>query len=284
MMNRACAIAILCLAAELCAAQAKPAAQSSAYSIRSKVDWRARTLSIDIELDLAAAGLKMPDARLAAERMIERDLPGLAKDAVFSLQADSYRSVEDAVADGSFDPERLIALTDLARPGRLAFTGDMRKFQAAYSLDLDSIAALFPSSASSAPIRVPLESRPTRAYTGIVIYAKGLLPVHGEAADGRAAPCLFPRIFDSLMNPVLDKTLVLPEDLAEGGVLGYTDAMGVAAGERVGSDPMRVMAVGLFGDKRTDYLISRDDALRILSSADNRALLREGKVVVVLGD
>jgi hypothetical protein len=251
------------------------------YSSRTRVDWKARVLSIDIELDLAAAGLKLPEGRLQAERMIELDVAGLAKDAVLSLQADSWRTIEDRVDDGSFDSESLVALAGFARIERSSFSRDMRRFLATYSLSLDAIASLFLSGASPSPIRVPLESMPTRAYSGIVIYAKGPLPVHGEGVTGAAAPCLFPRIYDSNMNLILDASMLLPDSLAEGGVLGYASGIGVEAGERVGSDPMRVMALELFGDRRTDYVISREDALRILSSPGNRELLRQGRVVVV---
>jgi hypothetical protein len=185
------------------------------------------------------------------------------------------------VADGSFDPEALVALASLAVLQRSSLSKDMGKFLATYALKLDAIASLFLSGARPTPIRAPLESRPTRDYSGIVIYAKGMLPLHGETGEGAATPCLFPRVYDADMKLVLDKSLVLPEALADGGVLGYASGLGVAAGERVGMDPLRVMAVQLFGDRRTDYVISRDDALRILSSAANRELLRQGKVVVV---
>jgi len=257
-----------------------------AYVIRSKVDWKARVLSIDVELDMAAAGLKMPEGRLEAQRMVEHDFPGLAKDAVFALQADSHRTIEAAVADGSLDADRLVGLSSLARLEHSSLSKDMRRFLATYGLDLNAIASLFLSGAQSAPIRPPLEARSTRNYSGIVVYAKGSLPVHGESVEGRAAPCLFPRIYDGEMKLLLDRSVVVPEVLARegmpGGVLGYASALGIEAGERVGGDPMRVKATELFGDARCDYVISREDALRILSSPGNRELLRQGKVVVVL--
>jgi hypothetical protein len=245
------------------------------------IDWKARILYIEVELDMATARLRLPEGRLAAERMMEHDLPALAKKAVFALQADSYRTIEDTVGDGSLDPGALIPLADLVRIERSSFSMDMRKFLSTYSLHLDTVASLFLTGTSPSPIRAPLESRPTRAYSGIVIYAKGSLPVHGENVEGEARPCLFPRVYDSQMNLVLDRSVVVPEALANGGVLGYDSGMGVEVGNRVGSDPMRVMALELFGDHRTDYVISREDALRILSTAGNRELLRQGKVVVV---
>ena len=88
------------------------------------------------------------------------------------------------------------------------------------------------------------------------------------------------------MNLVLDRSLVAPEALSgKDGGGGRSPrlrlGLGVEAGARVGADPMRVMALELFGDSRTDYVISREDALRILSSPGNRELLRQGRVVVV---
>jgi hypothetical protein len=280
----ALAAALPCLAASDGAGNAAAAGDRPMYSTRASVDWKGRVLTVEVELDLAAAGLRLPEGRLTAERMVEHDIPALAKDAVFSLQADSHRRVEDAVADGTIGPEALIALGGLFRVESSSLSKDMRRFISTYSLRLDAVASLFLTGASPSSIRAPLETLPTRDYTGIVIYAKGSLPVHGEDVEGEARPCLFPRVYDSDMDLVLDRSLVLPEVLsgaADGGVLGYASAVGVEAGERVGSDPMRIMAIGLFGDQRTDYIVSREDALRILSSAGNRELLRRGKVVVV---
>jgi hypothetical protein len=277
------------LALAVCGAQESPRGtppEKAAYAATSRIDWKERVLRVDVELDMVAAGLRMPEGRLAAERMMERDIASLAKDAVFALQADSHGTIEAAVAEGSFEPEKLVALTGMARVERSSFSRDMRKFTKTYALSLDAVASLFLTGAEPSPIRAPLELMPTRDYTGIVIYAKGRLPVRGEEIDGKAAPCLFPRVYDSEMHLLLDRSVVAPEILARdgpsGGVLGYASGLGVEAGARVGGDPMRVMAAQLFGDARTDYVISREDALRILSSSGNRELLRQGKIVVIL--
>jgi hypothetical protein len=282
-------LAFACLAGGSLAAEgAAEGVPPSPYSVSAKTDWRQRELRVEVRLNLAAAGLKMPGARLEAERMTDRDVPGLAKAAVLSLQADSYRTIGAAAADGTIDAERIAALAGAARAESAAFTADMREFVSSYVLGLDAVSALFLTGARPSPIRAPLEELATRDYTGIVIYARGELPVRGEGLAGKAAPCLFPRIYDEGMRLLLDRTLVEPEVLAaagpEGGVLGYAAALGPEAGARVGGDPMRVMAVALFGDDRTDYVISREDALRILSSPADRELLRRGRVVVVLGD
>jgi hypothetical protein len=297
-MNRRIALAaeailgllLLFATAEPLAGETGPAAAASAaadpsgapYKVAATIDWKSRVLSLRVVLDLEAAGLRLPSGRLEAQRMTERDLAGLAKDEVFSVRFDSYRDVEDTIADGTLDAQRILSLPGAARLASSALTKDLRGYAAEYELGLDSIAALYLDGYSPAPSRQPIDAVPTRDYTGIVVYAKGELPVRGEAVEGKAAPCLFPRIFDDRMRLVLDRDMVAPEALASGGVLGYADAIGFEAGSRVGGDPLRVMARELFGDGRTDYVISSQDALRILSSPANRELLRQGKVVVVL--
>jgi hypothetical protein len=62
--------------------------------------------------------------------------------------------------------------------------------------------------------------------------------------------------------------------------VGYASA--IPNGDRVGDDPLLVMATAIFGTDRTDLVISRDDATAILGLSANRDLLREGKVTIVL--
>ena len=51
---------------------------------------------------------------------------------------------------------------------------------------------------------------------------------------------------------------------------------------RIGSDPLHIKARKVYGHLRTDPIISREDALKILSVPENVKLLQEGKVVILL--
>jgi hypothetical protein len=51
---------------------------------------------------------------------------------------------------------------------------------------------------------------------------------------------------------------------------------------RVGTNPLRIMARGVFGETPTDPIIDREDARVNLTSEVNRRLLREGRVALVL--
>jgi hypothetical protein len=286
-LTAALAVALLLPASRASAeASTEAPASPSVYKTHVRIDWKERVLKLDVELDLAAAGLRMPEGRLDAERMLDRDIGGLEKDAVFAIQVDSHRTIGDAIEDGSFETDRLIELVGIIRTETSSFSKDMRFFRATYALGLESLSSLFLNGGRPTPVRAPLEEKNGRAYSGIVIYAKGSLPVHGEGVEDKAKPCLFPRIYDSDMNLIFDKGIVAPAVLAQdgpsGGVLGYAAGLGVEAETRVGGDPLRVIAKELFGDDRTDYIISREDALRILSGESNRELLRQGKVLVVL--
>jgi outer membrane protein OmpA-like peptidoglycan-associated protein len=84
------------------------------------------------------------------------------------------------------------------------------------------------------------------------------------------------------MNLLYEKNMVDPAIARESGIVEYTaDADETAYEDRVGADPLRINARELFGQYRTDPVISKDDALKILSLPENRALLREGKVAIL---
>jgi hypothetical protein len=50
----------------------------------------------------------------------------------------------------------------------------------------------------------------------------------------------------------------------------------------VGDKPLRILARGVYGIRPTDPVIDAEDARTIIAGEENRRLLREGKVVIVL--
>ncbi|MDA8425251.1 MAG: hypothetical protein M0Z80_03860 [Treponema sp.] len=255
-------------------------APASPYHVDTTLDWGRRVLRVRVSLDMVSAGLALPEGRLEAERMIDRDLSGLVKDRIFSLQVDSHRTVRDTIMDGSLDAEKLIALDGDARRLESSFSRDMRSLIATYEFSLDAVGALYVLHSEALPAPTALGWSPARAHTGIVIVANGKLPVHGERVSDRLRPCLFPRVFDSGMRLLLGKDRVEPAVLRAQGEVGY--AAEVPSGERAGDDPLLIMAAEIFGTDRTDLVISRDDANAILELRENRDLLRQGKVTIVL--
>jgi hypothetical protein len=94
------------------------------------------------------------------------------------------------------------------------------------------------------------------------------------------------------MNLVYDRTMTNPADTR--GVIKYINlneifaatpsGVDAALEERIGTNPLRVIAREVYGAVPTDLVIDRDDALLVLSSENNRKLLREGRVIFAIGN
>ena len=85
------------------------------------------------------------------------------------------------------------------------------------------------------------------------------------------------------MNLIYERNMGDPQHEARNGMVRY----GWRDGENdytstVGIDPLRISARKVYGRFRTDPVISRNDALKILSVPENLELLKEGRVVVLL--
>lgn len=252
------------------------------FTVQAELDWKARSLDFRVDLRLAAYGLRLPQGRAEAESRIKALLPGILKDLVLALPVDSRRDIEACIADSSIEVGELGALAEKAIADSSTFTRDFRAFGIDYSLALSEVEALLIRHRSPLGPAIPIEGRASRPYSGIVIYAKSSLPVRGERTNSKLAPCLFPRIYDDSMTLILDRNGVAPEALAAWGELGYATVLDRHALARVGDDPLRIDATGIFGNLRTDLVIPRDEALKILVLPENLALLSQGRVLIIV--
>ena len=273
--------AVLALSSAL--ALASTASAPSPFGCDVQMDWSAGVIEARVELDLGLAGIRLPSGRSQADSVLTAAIPSLIRDRVLAVPLDSYRTVGDSLSDGTLEPSALDGFLEGGRRLESALSRDAQKLTARYAWSLTDLAGLYVR--HSRP-QEPAEAGrflATRDYSGIVVYAKGSLPVRGERRESGLRPCLLPRMFDEDMNAVLERNFVDPEALRSWGCVGYAaDLDDPVVQARAGSDPLRIMASGVFGTARTDAVITGDDALRILGSPANRRLLREGRVVFVL--
>ena len=131
----------------------------------------------------------------------------------------------------------------------------------------------------------PIDLIPSRAYSGIIIDARGSYPVHGEYVKSEVFPCFFPTIWDDQMNIVYEKGIVNPEVVKKTGLndFHYSDDI-LTYSDRVGIDPLYIRTQEVYGRNRTDPIIRREDALKILTIPENLKLLEQGKVVILLDE
>jgi hypothetical protein len=275
----------LAISEPLAQAANAPSAEATTAGFGSSiaVDWPAAIIRAEVELNLAALGFSLPSGRSQADRSLEAAVPDLVRGAVLGVELDSYRTVADSLLDGSLAPSLLEAFLERGRRTRSSLSRDLTRLQATYEWRLADLAELYVRHRVPLDLPEPPRYAPTRAYTGIVIFAQGQYEVRGEHRAGGIRPCLFPRLYDGDMRLLMERNLVAPEALRARGLVGYAYALDDPAIEtRVGDSPLRVVASELFGSRRTDAVISVEDALKILGSPENRALVREGRVVIII--
>jgi len=106
-----------------------------------------------------------------------------------------------------------------------------------------------------------------------------------------AVPCLFPKIWDSEMNLIYERSMLVsrnspmvryfsPKSIFQNNPSGLSLELREIVGER----PLRIFACGVFGIKPTDLIIDRSDAMLIISSEENRELLSQGRVAIILDE
>ena len=91
------------------------------------------------------------------------------------------------------------------------FTPDASKLYSTNTLDVDKIGKLLVRHNYGYSQEEPIDIVPSRAYTGIIIDARGKLTVHGEFVNDKVSACFFPTIWDENMNIIYEKNTANPE-------------------------------------------------------------------------
>lgn len=257
-------------------------AESRAITTRSTMSWDSAVVQSVITLDAKKKGIALPTGREAALQMLDMETPALLKDSLFSVLANSGERLGDSVETGRISLTSLYRVIDSGKKGAPYFSLDLKSVSMTHAITLAELGSLYVTHSRPYEPKEPLETVRTRPFTGILIDARGAKPVHGEYSQETIEPCLFPRIWDTDMNLLYEKNMVDPAVAREQGIVEYTaDTDESAYEDRIGTDPLRINVRELFGQYRTDPVVSKDDALKVLSLPENRALLREGRVVIL---
>ncbi len=266
------------------AAGAAPLIDEPGFTVTSSVDWVAGNITVEARRTLDPAVPSPVRAKGDAEAFLDARMPDLLTRVISPLRVDSTHLYADML---SADPALFARVNDTAlavRPSELFLTTDLTVLVARYTLPLfgaQGIAVpLVPAAAT--PIRRWLGDVTTRKYTGLLIFAKGMLPEAGTTRMLAARPALFPRIWDEQMDLVLDRSMCDPDALSRWGEVGYSEDVDDPAFDlRVGALPLRLAARGVRGEASTDIIISTDGAHQLLALPENIELLRQGKICIV---
>lgn len=259
--------------------------------ITGAVNWETLELNARVSLDLEAAGIRIPVGRAHGERLINNEYLRLIRPNILNLQVDSSTTIGDLVASGHLsllDVETFALQADRIPP---ALSPDLRNMSSSYTICLRRISTALLRHTRPMEVMRTLTPVSTANYTGIIIIATESLPVHGMIGTALAAPSLFPRIWDTNMNLIFERNML---DLSAPAMVRYATAESIfrrtpsglspELSALVGERPLRIFARGVFGSSPTDLIIDHADALRIISTAENRSLLTQGRVAIIVDD
>jgi hypothetical protein len=244
-----------------------------------------------VSLNLASAGVRLPSGRMQAESILRANYIRLVRPSILGLQVDSSSTIADLVNRGEFSLYEIEVLALNAKIVPPALSPDMLNMTAAYTIPLSGISSVLSRHTRVIPAARTLTPVSSARYTGIIIIAPEEVPVHGMRASALAVPCLFPKIWDSEMNLIYDRTMQESREKPMAYYCGVNSifqnnpsGLSPELQKIVGDRPLRIFASGVYGIKPTDLIIDRNDAMLIISSDDNRRLLAEGKVALILND
>ncbi|MDR3311655.1 MAG: OmpA family protein [Spirochaetaceae bacterium] len=258
---------------------------SGALSAASFIDWTQHTLTSDLSLDMRAAGLAMPAGKNSARAAVISRIPALLKDAVLSTNVDSETQLGDMVSRRGLNLEDISQIIDSGKQSVGHFSLDGNTFFITHRLNLESLYTPLVRHRVPYTPKTPLEQTATRPYTGILIDARGMLPVQGEFISARGEACFFPKIWDETMDLLYERGMMDVEGAKKNGIAGYDYSSDEGRyRSRIGANPLRIIARKIFGLNHTDPVISREDALKILSSSENLTLLENGRIVILLDE
>ena len=265
---------------------------SRGATIRGFLDWEKGTISASVELSLANTGIRLPTGRMRAEEILEDEFWRLLRPYILSMQVDSSSTIYDLIMRGELSLSEFDRLEYYIEKIPPRFSSSLNSLSSDYTIAIEKIAAHLPLGPGVRVPPRPFVVTPTANYTGIVIIADTPLPIHGRHTSSLLMPSLHPRIWDSEMNLIFERGMLEDAKSTAPAVFAPRDSIfrPTASGlesriaEVVGNNPLRIIAGGVYGINPTDPVINRDDALLILSSENNRQLLREGRIAIIVNN
>ena len=245
-------------------------------------NWETETIDSVISLDIDKTGLRLPSDRNESFYIIERYIPSRLKNIYLSIIVDSSHRLGNYLAEQKVDLNSLNAVIEKGKRTPPYFSTDLKHAVVKNTTRTHEIAKLFIKHKIPYTPAVPPSTPVSKVYSGILIDARGFLPVHGEYVKEKLRPCIFPKIWDTEMSQIYEKNMVDPALALNKSIAVYSSTLDESAyRDRIGTTPLRILARGVFGQNRTDPIISAEDSGQILSRPENLKLLKEGKIVII---
>jgi len=251
-----------------------------------EVDWQRGVLILECSSGLDPQISNLSRARFQAEEQIQLQLPAVFLDSLFPVTLDSFYSVGEYLKENT---KAALWLSEAAQATGKTYTHlstDLREVVVRYDFPFfGESGVILPllTHTGGFPMEMYLGYVPTRDFPGLVIYARGSYPSYGKEGEEKVNPALFLRIFDEQMNLVLEREMCNPQSLKKWGMAAYSYSLDETLFlPRIGANPLRTMARGVFGKNGTDIIIPNKTARQLLAAESNQRLLREGRILIIL--
>ncbi len=249
----------------------------------SSINWITKEFVTNISLDAKKADIQMPSGKKVASTYIKSKMLPLVQPPLLSLFENSENDLSEAVIKEDITLDQVYNFIMSGHKTPDVFSKDLNYLKTTNTTNVNDIGKLLVRHNYAYNPQKPIESVPSRAFSGIIIDARGAFPVHGEYVKSEVYACFFPEIWDDQMNRIYEKNIVSPATVTSKGLVSYHYSDDISYYEdRVGTDPLYIKASQVYGRNRTDPVIKHKDALKILTLPENVKLLQEGKVVILL--
>lgn len=263
-------------------AQGHVSEKDAVMTSSSFVNWTKNTFASDVAFNIEKAGIPLPSGKSTSVKEIEMKLPILVKNPLLSLYVDDTKTLGDLVLDGTVTLESLTRIIDNSKKTPAVFTND-GLLLTKHTIDMNDISSSLVKHHTLYKKMQPIDQVASREYTGIVLDARGSLPVHGEFIESEVYPCLFPKVWTEDMELFYERNMVQPEIAKKSGIVKYSSSDFIEDYDgRAGKDPLWITVKKVYGINRCDPVISKEDYLKIASVEKNVELLKKGKVVILL--
>lgn len=194
-------------------------------------------------------------------------------------------SVLEFIENSNDKSTNLYSLLDNAKLNKIEYP-DLNSVIVTYSIDIygnDSLSSiLVPDNDSFVEdIKNYTTFKNNATYTGIMIDARGEMNTF-ENNKTFVKPCLFVTIKDSNGKEILNRFNISPEIIKNKGMARYSYNINDKQTERIGNNPLKILAYGTGDNSGSVIIISQADAIKILSSEFTRKSLQNGNIVIVI--
>ena len=131
-------------------------------------------------------------------------MPSLVKDPLLTLFVDNSNYLGDVVASGSINLEQITEIIENGKRNSPVFSSDGKTLNTTNIIKITNLSRILVRHQYPYTAQEPLDDVSSRAYTGIIIDARGAVPVHGEYIESEVYPSDLGREYESHIRKKYD--------------------------------------------------------------------------------